>query len=159
MCSVFQAWITARCWSRWSEATGCHVHKTAPSQCTSWCCSAGRRMLKNGPLLSTCKPSWRITSQPRSHSTSPGTISKDLRSQCCDKNSAALPAGTLFYGCVQLPLLKPSILTSTTNPLKLKPPSPPCLLSPPVSKLFRCYDQGGWGGMDGVQGGRDNAMK
>lgn len=93
---VFQAWTTARCLSRWSVATGWRAPRTAPSHCTSWCCSAGRRMLRSGLPSSTCKHFWRTTSQPLSLSTSLGTTSKPLsctlgvdpelgKKQCCYK--------------------------------------------------------------------------
>lgn len=113
-----QAWTTARCWSRWSEATGCSAPRTVPSHYTSWCCSVGRRTQRSGPPLNTCKPSWRTTLQRLSLSTSPGTTSKpppipspmfpaigywqDQPSQCCYKT---FQARTLWYGCVQLPQL------------------------------------------------------
>lgn len=75
----FQAWTTARCWSRWSEATGCCARRTAPRPCTSWWCSAGRQTRRRGPPLSTCRPFWRTTSLPLSLSTSRGIISE----HCC----------------------------------------------------------------------------
>lgn len=76
LCFTSQVWITARCWSRWSEATGCSAPRIVPSHYTSWCCSVGRRMQRSGPPLNTCKPSWRTTLQRPSLSTSPGTTSK-----------------------------------------------------------------------------------
>lgn len=71
-----QAWTTARCWSRWSEATGCRARRTAPRPCTSWWCSAGRRTRRRGPPSSTCRPFWRTTSLPLSLSTSRGITSE-----------------------------------------------------------------------------------
>ena len=67
-----QVWWTGRCWSRWSGATACPAPRAAPSRCTSWWRSAGRRTRTRGPRSSTCSPSWRITSPPRSHSISRG---------------------------------------------------------------------------------------
>lgn len=78
-CSHLQAWITERCWSRSSGATGCRVLRTAPRRCTSWWCNAGRRTLRRGPPLSTCRPFWRTTSLPLSLSTSRGIISEQPR--------------------------------------------------------------------------------
>lgn len=72
--SVFlQAWWTGRSWSRWNEATGCPALRAAPSPSTRWCCSAGRRSQTRGPPSNTSSPSWKTTSQPRSHSTNQGT--------------------------------------------------------------------------------------
>lgn len=64
-----QAWWTARYWSRWSEATACPAPRGAPSPCTRWWSSAGRRTRTRGPLSSTSSPSWRTISLPQSHST------------------------------------------------------------------------------------------
>lgn len=75
--TVFQAWWTERCWSRWSEATGCRVLRAAQSRYTKWCGSAGRKSQMSGPLSSTSSPSWRTTSPPLSHSTSPETTCRD----------------------------------------------------------------------------------
>lgn len=75
--TVFQAWWTERCWSRWSEATGCRVLRAARSRCTKWCGSAGRKSQTSGPLSSTSSPSSRTTSPPLSHSTSPETTCRD----------------------------------------------------------------------------------
>jgi len=111
-----QAWTTARCWSRWSGATGCRAPRTAPSHCTSWCCSAGRRTPRSGPPSSTCKPSLKTTSRPQSLSTSPGTTSRPLphlglgpglAESALLQNSGAFPARSFFSpflgGSVQLP--------------------------------------------------------
>lgn len=89
---VFQAWITVRFWSKWSEGTGCRVPRIVPSHCTSWCCSAGKEMLKSGPPSSTCKPSWRTILLPLSLNTSLGTTSKHRLNQCWKQKSGALPA-------------------------------------------------------------------
>ena len=64
-----QAWWTARCWSRWSEATACPAPRGAPSPCTRWWSSAGRKIRTRGRPSSTSSPSWRITSHPQSRST------------------------------------------------------------------------------------------
>ncbi len=76
--TVFQAWWTERCWSRWSGATGCRVLRAARSRCTKWCGSAGRRSQTSGPLSNTSSPSWRTILPPLSHSTSPETTCRDL---------------------------------------------------------------------------------
>lgn len=67
--SLLQAWLTGRCWSRWSEGTVCPAPRGAPSPCTRWWSSAGRRIRTKDPRSSTCSPSWRTISQPQSHST------------------------------------------------------------------------------------------
>lgn len=67
--SLLQAWLTVRCWSRWSEGTVCPAPRGAPSPCTRWWNSAGRRTRTKDPRSSTCSPSWRTISQPQSHST------------------------------------------------------------------------------------------
>lgn len=70
--SLLQAWLTVRCWSRWSEGTVCPAPRGAPSPCTRWWNSAGRRTRTKDPRSSTCSPSWRTISQPQSHSTNLG---------------------------------------------------------------------------------------
>lgn len=70
--SLLQAWLIVRCWSRWSEGTVCPAPRGAPSPCTRWWNSAGRRTRTKDPRSSTCSPSWRTISQPQSHSTNLG---------------------------------------------------------------------------------------
>lgn len=130
---VFQAWIIVRFWSKWSEGTGCRVPRIAPSHCTSWCCSAGKGMLKSGPPSSTCKPSWRTILQPLSLNTSLGTTSKNRPSHCWQRKSGALPART--YRDVSLLQLRLSFFSSTMI-LKHMPWSLLCLTSPPVPELY-----------------------
>lgn len=67
-----QAWWTGRSWSRWSGGTVCPAPRAAQSPSTRWWSCAGRRTPMRGPPSSTSSPSWRTTSQPRSHSTSLG---------------------------------------------------------------------------------------
>lgn len=75
--TVFQAWWTEKCWSRWSGATGCRVLRAARSHYTKWCGSVGRKSQMSGPPSSTSSPSWRTTLPPLSHSTSPETTCRD----------------------------------------------------------------------------------
>lgn len=75
--TVFQAWWTEKCWSRWSGATGCRVLRAARSRYTKWCGSVGRKSQMSGPPSSTSSPSWRTTLPPLSHSTSPETTCRD----------------------------------------------------------------------------------
>lgn len=58
--------------------TGCPAPRTVPAPCMSSCSNAGRGTPRNGPPLSICKPSWRITLLPLNHSTNPGTTSKHI---------------------------------------------------------------------------------
>lgn len=135
--TVFQAWWTERCWSRWSEATGCRVLRAARSRCTKWCGSAGRKSQTSGPLSSTSSPSSRTTSPPLSHSTSPETTCRDpLRdpethhhvlishqdgSQThCGTSSQQLPCTlvlTEIFGCFCFFLFSPQELNVKTTSL------------------------------------------
>lgn len=91
--SPLQAWLTVRCWSRWSEATVCPAPRGAPSPCTRWWSSAGRKTRTKGPRSSTCSPSWRTISPPRSHNTN---LEKTYSLACLPppkKNTSSWPTG------------------------------------------------------------------
>ena len=67
---VCQVWWTARCWSRWSEGTGCHARRAAQSPSTNWWICVGRRTLMRDQHLNISSPSWKTISLLQSHSTS-----------------------------------------------------------------------------------------
>ena len=94
---VCQVWWTARCWSRWSEGTGCRAPRAARSPSMNWWICAGRRTLTKDQRLSISSPSWKTISLLQSHNTSqekicnPGSLFYMHRSAKIVKNLRRLP--------------------------------------------------------------------
>lgn len=94
---VCQVWWTARCWSRWSEGTGCHARRAVQSPSMNWWICVGRRTLMRDQHLSISSPSWKTISLLQSHSTSqekiynPRSLFYTHRSAKIVKNLCRLP--------------------------------------------------------------------
>lgn len=56
-CFSWQVWLTEKCLTKWSVATGCLVQQSAQAPCMSSCFPAGGRIQKRGLHLSTCRAS------------------------------------------------------------------------------------------------------